>query len=251
MTDALMEGDVMDVDEAQLERLLEAGALFRLLAKGFAYPKAGHAEAMKQEIEAVQVGEETQIGALLAALRQVWNHPDQELEGEYNRLFLGHAPCPLHETAYGDALRMGGRTTELADVRGFYRAFGLEPSSEDPHLPDHLSTELEFYSLLLVKQAYAMDNGWAEQEEISRDAGRKFLEHHLGRWITPLVEGIAKQAGEEGNYTRLGVVLNQAITQECHRLEVIPMPFSGLLLGDEMQGDEMVCPKNGELPQLM
>ena len=46
---------------------------------------------------------------------------------------------------------------------------------------DHLDMELEFYSPLL-KQAYALEQGWQDKSEIARDAASAFLADHLGRW---------------------------------------------------------------------
>ncbi|MDW8469780.1 MAG: molecular chaperone TorD family protein [Burkholderiales bacterium] len=107
---------------------------------------------------------------------------DEHARDEYARLFLGSARAPMRETAYGDGRRLAGRSAELADIAGFYAAFGFAMSDEDRQPPDHLCAELEFCSLLLVKCAYALRDGWTERGRVAEAALRRFLEDHLGRW---------------------------------------------------------------------
>lgn len=65
----------------------------------------------------------------------------------------------------------------LADIAGFYRAFGFTPLAEEP--PDHFSSMLSFVSFLALKQAYALHSGLDEEAAIARDAEKKFLTTHL------------------------------------------------------------------------
>jgi len=70
-----------------------------------------------------------------------------------------------------------GRT--LADIAGFYKAFGLELKGELPL--DHFSVEAEFMAHLLLKEAYGDLKKNEEMCEIVRDAQKKFLEDHFSR----------------------------------------------------------------------
>ncbi|MEO5355558.1 MAG: molecular chaperone TorD family protein [Magnetococcus sp. XQGC-1] len=168
---------------------------------------------------------------------------DEPLEQEHMRLFLGSAPCSLHETAYGDGRRMAGKPHELSDIRGFYKAFGLTLSETEPSLPDNLATEMEFYSLLLLKQAYAIEEGWQEQREVTEDAARKFLEQHLGRWTGTFAAGLVEHDAGAA-YRTLGAVVAAVVAGECARLNVQPELLSGRLSGDVMQEDVLVCPRD-------
>jgi len=58
----------------------------------------------------------------------------------------------LYETEYGRE-RVMAKTNELADLSGFYQAFGLNSDSEEVvhDMADHVSVELEFYSYLILK----------------------------------------------------------------------------------------------------
>jgi TorA maturation chaperone TorD len=89
------------------------------------------------------------------------------------------------------------KSFELADIAGFYRAFGVEitPGTERP---DHIAVELEFMHLLAVKEVVAAgreDGG--EHARICRDARATFFRDHLGRWFGPS----ANASGEGGPCT--------------------------------------------------
>jgi TorA maturation chaperone TorD len=46
-------------------------------------------------------------------------------------------------------------------------------------------------SHLVVKEAWAADNGWTERAEVARDAQRAFIEDHLGRWLPSFCRELA------------------------------------------------------------
>jgi len=96
---------------------------------------------------------------------------------------------PLYETEYGRERAMF-KANELADIAGFYRAFGFEMGGEDgtPEMPDHVSVEFEFYSLLLMKYGYLADNRDEAGCAIVADAQKKFLREHLGRFVPAIAE---------------------------------------------------------------
>ncbi len=102
---------------------------------------------------------------------------------------------PAYETSY-EASRgaPGGMTFQMADIAGFYRAFGFEVSGERP---DHLVPELEFLALLLVKEGYARMSGEVEGAELCAAARAKFMVEHLGAWLPSLVERTREAQGGE------------------------------------------------------
>jgi TorA maturation chaperone TorD len=176
-----------------------------------------------------------------------WQEADPlVLEAEYDRLFRRNLACPPHETAYGDGRRMGGRPAELADIRGFYEAFGVVPSSTDPELPDHLATELEFYSILLLKIAYARVGATPQDVEVTAAAAGAFLEHHLGRW-----PGAFREAVEAENaaspYLETAHLIEAVIAEECRRVGARPRTVEGIAPQDSIAtADDMVCPMAGD-----
>lgn len=229
---------------ARLEpgELLRRAVLFRTLAEGFAYPRSGHAAAMRRRFVVARKAHAENRRIFRDGLLAAWREVGQEaLAAEYACLFLGNGPCSLHETAYGDGRRMNGRPVELADIGGFYSAFGMEPSASDPDLPDLLPTELEFHSILLVKQAYTVSRRLREQRDITEQAARIFLEQHLGRWVHAFAEGVSAHAALPV-YRELARAVCEAVTVECRMMGVRPQPVPGGLPFDAMQAETFTCP---------
>ncbi len=85
------------------------------------------------------------------------------------------------------------RVEMLADIMGFYNAFGVEPQGDRP---DALCCELEFMHYLIVKRARlgaAGAGGEAgEKAAVCRDAERKFFTEHLAPTARSIVAGILK-----------------------------------------------------------
>ncbi len=228
-----------------IETVVERAARFRVLALGFAYPEPGYRDAMLEALRGLPPGrEDFPSAALYSALRDTG---DGMLAEEYTRLFLGSGPCSLHETAYGDGRRIAGRPSELADIGGFYAAFGVEISPRHPDLPDLMSTELEFYSLLLVKQAYAQLRNWPEQRAVTARAAHLFLEHHLGRWVSAFAAAVLEHSLFAA-YRELARAVAAEVTAECRTLGARPPPATGRVPFDFMHADAFGCPAATEPP---
>jgi DMSO reductase family type II enzyme chaperone len=227
--------------------LLERAALFRLLAQAFTYPAEGHRSAIERQLSGIGSipPRDAKSKRAFERLRRAWRQAeDAELQEEYARLFLARGLVSLHETAYGDGRRIAGRAAELADIGGFYTAFGLRMAEADPDLPDHLCSELEFYSLLLVKLAYADRGGWSPKREITRRAAAKFLEEHLGRWTGALTKEIRTHSAASP-YRELADLLDALIAAESRRTGARPVLLNGRLPRDFMQDDAFICPREG------
>ena len=139
---------------------------------------------------------------------------------------FGHAArgsCPLNEIEYGDIKADPlFQPHRLADLAAFYRAFGLEVAEDAGERQDHISLELEFSCVLAAKEAYALEYQLdAEDLLICRDAQRKFLREHLGRWMPAFTRRLSAAAdnpvlGALARFTRTFVVA------ECERFGVNP-----------------------------
>jgi DMSO reductase family type II enzyme chaperone len=225
------------------EQLLRTAAAFRAVAQGFAYPGPGQHQVVVKALAALHTPWIRGARLPVGRLRRAWEEADgAALQAEYLRLFSGRGPVSLHETAYGDGRRIAGRAAELADIAGFYAAFGLELKQSDPDLPDHIACELEFYSLLLVKQAYAQTRGHKLEHSIAQRAARRFLEQHLGRWVAPLERSIG-EAGASAPYRLLGAFLDALVQAEGRRLRARPVPLPGRLPFEAMQAETFACPR--------
>ncbi len=227
---------------------LQRAAWFRAIAQGFIYPHAQHLIALQTSLAELQIPQcypikyQRLLKQSLHKTVQAWKnaHPSH-LEGEYLHLFLTKASCPLHETAYGDGRSSLGRSTTLADISGFYTAFGFKITEDSPNLPDHLGTELEFYSLLLIKLAYAQQQHWGEPKRITQRALSTFLNEHLGCWTLAFIRTLREQTATPA-WLSLGEVLDVLIRAECHLLKIQPMKLTSLIRNDEMQAEELICP---------
>jgi TorA maturation chaperone TorD len=223
--------------------------LYRFLAAVVAGPYAGswrYIEESDDQLLAVvaagliQSEAENQLGPLgfgermaddfdLAALVAELHAPVEELRDDYNRVFGLVIPkeCPPYETEYLPSSEPFFRSQELADIAGFFRAFGVEPASAFPERPDYLAIELEFLAFLLMKKRLALGSAeWnpdaQEQAEVCAEAERDFVRDHFAWWVPAFATGLARKAGR-GYLYELGRVLAALVPLERERLG-IPVP---------------------------
>ncbi len=151
---------------------------------------------------------------------------------------------PPYETSHM-APSMAGHLGEMADIAGFYKAFGVEAQGERP---DHLLPELEFLTFLCFKYAEAVEAGQEEAAQTCEEAMASFLEDHLGTWLGAFS---GKLAAERPGHPYLPVVgaLQAFVAWLCKSLDLSPRPVEsvgipgvhpGSLLGDQagLLGDE-------------
>lgn len=104
------------------------------------------------------------------------------------------APCETEHLRSGDAFY---RAQVMADIAGFYRAFGVEVSRRRPQRPDHLALELEFVALLLGKLVDSFgDRAAGERRSVCQRALASFLRDHLTTWLAGFGQLVARRAGE-------------------------------------------------------
>ena len=135
----------MSAVEAGVAAALRRAAVYRLLAQAFAYPTPARLEAIAAAGAEV-IAPDTR--ARLAGLADAAACADSAaLAAEYVELFDRAVPCPPYEGAYGTP-QMSGKSAQLADVAGFYAAFGLAPGAWQPDLEDHIGAELDRKSVV-------------------------------------------------------------------------------------------------------
>ncbi len=107
-----------------------------------------------------------------------------ERETAHQRAFglLVSQQCPPYETEYCHWKDPTYRAHQLADIAGFYRAFGLEPDSGHPERHDHVSLELEFVAFLLLKLEYAAAQD-PSHASTCREALGAFVRDHVAWWM--------------------------------------------------------------------
>jgi DMSO reductase family type II enzyme chaperone len=188
-------------DGAAAARALARSGIYRALAEAFRYPLGEDARAFERTLDRAREGAAGVVGpevaAALAALAEAARGATPERRREEHVATFGHVTlpdCPLYETACGptDAFR---QPQTLADLNGFYRAFGVEVAAGAGERGDHLAVELEFMHYLAYREAYALEHHGDAEVGLIRDAQRRFLEAHLGRWAPAVARAVAARAG--------------------------------------------------------
>lgn len=166
----------------------------------------------------------------LSALLNELNRPFDHLMDEYQRIFGLVTPkeCPPYETEYHPTEEAFQRSQQLADIAGYYRAFGLDPSEQRPERHDHVTLELEFMAFILTKKRLAATDPEAVDEAAERvfvcdQAERSFMKDHLSWWLPAFATGLMHKSGS-GIYYEIARILAALVPAERYRLN-IPAPF--------------------------
>lgn len=214
--------------------------VYRFLALAFADPAAGRARDLRRHWPVV------------ASALAVLGLPERDAgmakltDAALRRAHLAcfgytlSKECPPYETEYGQA-HIFEKTQTLADIAGFYRAFGLDLAGTTKERPDHLAIELEFMEFLCRKHAFAVRNDHApERIAMCCDAERKFLDEHLGRWVF----GFARRVGGKargGPYAGLVGLLEAFVDRELEAMGLARHAVPFLNEGDLDRADDTAC----------
>ncbi len=208
------------------------GAAYGLIAHGFQYPDGDTLSTLNDptrwenwpsvlERAAGQTREPLEsVRNTVKALAGGSDEPHRELQERYDVLF-GHAvrgACPAYEMEYGrnEIIR---QASDLADLAGFYRAFGLEIAGDANGRPDHIAAECEFMSALCAKEAYAHAQGDQGNADICLDAERTFLRDHLARWLPAFARHV-EEADADGFFGALARFADAFVKAECSHFDV-------------------------------
>lgn len=199
--------------------------LYLFLSHAFRYPQPDMVDCYRR----LSAGPETVgLAGYLSSM--------EELGRQYLKLLGLTSPpdFPPYETEYG-AGQSFQQAQDLADISGFYRAFGVEPASGERL--DHISVEMEFMYYLTYKEAYARQHHGTVQARLCRRAQRRFLEQHLGRWAPGFLERLETHA--DGFYRELARFSRDFLGGEMVRLRVQPRPVGPVAVNGP-QGED--CP---------
>lgn len=236
--EALREPTRTGSDEA-----LARALLLRLVSQSLSYPTGvGVRRLLDDDVPLALSTAEHLPDAVRAALSAFVEELDgataSSLEAGYCEVFthVHSGDCPVYETDYGprDVWR---QSNELADIAGFYRAFGFDPVGERP---DHAAVELEFLHVLAYKEAWATAQGDEAHADVCRKATVAFARDHALAWLPALAGRIEVLAGD-GPYAACGRVLNATCAAESERLGValpedLPMPVNPSVPQDDAPG---------------
>lgn len=205
---------------------------YSFLALALSHPDDAHPVSLEQRYDALGsleiLGDAASKKALDALRPAMAALSAASLADDYTRCF-GHAmskDCPPYEAEYAQA-HIFQKTHTLADIAGFYRAFGLDLAADAHERVDHVSVELEFMHFLCLKEAYALANGHPqEQLALCREAQRKFLCEHVCRFAFAFARRLCAKAGDT-LYRQVGLLLAAFLEAELRSLGVKPAEVEG------------------------
>ena len=211
--------------------------LYALLANAWRYPEPALIDALLDRGDGASVPDPNDefgpsVNAALRGLAAICDgsHDDPAADAlscfraEHARLF-GHSvrgTCPPYELEYGRS-EIIQQTAELADLSGFYSAFGLDLREGSFERGDHVAVECEFLSILCAKQAWGLREGHADVSETCWDAQRLFVRDHLSRWSSAFAHRVMK-ADPEGFHGRVAALMAAWLEWECRQFDVLLGP---------------------------
>ncbi|MEW6739596.1 MAG: TorD/DmsD family molecular chaperone [Nitrospirota bacterium] len=217
---------------------------YRLLSYCFFYPdeefggflRSGEfVNEIKEAIERYPL--KTEIEASLKDLKEAETFDVDKMADEHIRFLTLKSGCPPYENEYYRSRLSVYTTEEMADIAGFYKAFGMNFTNERP---DHIAAELEFMHLVTLKEAEAASKGEGNNVEICISVERKFLQDHLGRWVDAFSDALKS----EGSlfYSSISQFLRCWINAECRYLDVSPQKVTNFKFEDsEDDAEDQIC----------
>lgn len=137
------------------------------------------------------------IAAWVKTLPDLKPAPLDEMRRAYTRLLVGPGAgyAPPYASVYLEPPGNGKPTLwgpRAVAVEALYRQAGLEVTSGQPRVPDHLALELQFMQHLCAREADAVVCG--EPDEAGQWRGRQhgFLRDHLLPWLPLFVTRLSK-----------------------------------------------------------
>lgn len=233
----------------QFRATLFRSALYEALALAFAYPSALQHERLITLLEDMlefDVDTASELPAAARAMLKTLRAADvTTLSAEHTRLFEQSELCSPFETEY--EVDPFAKARQLADISGFYQAFGMDVSRERPTTQDFIGTECEFMSLLSRMEGYAGARRWTRRREVALDAQRAFLRDHLGRWERALVGDMRKatvdpQRPEQRFFTLAAELCERFVEDDLRRFQARPLRLKQRMLADRSALDCPVAP---------
>ena len=217
----------------QEESLLCRSQLYGMLALFYRHPSLIKENSFVKEqwdiweeaVSQLDFSNKAQLETSMALLRKALDKADvQKRIALYENCFshTAHGTVSSYELEYGEE-HTYRQPQQLGDIAAFYQAFGLKTSQKNHERVDHISVECEFMHFLNFKEAYAREHASKENAEICREASRRFLSEHLGKWAPSFALKLSKYV-KEGLFKHLADLTLEFIVEDCHRHGITPGP---------------------------
>ncbi|MEK6643511.1 MAG: molecular chaperone TorD family protein [Planctomycetota bacterium] len=144
-----------------------------------------------------------------------------EMEEAYHCL-IGHAvrsECPPYELEYRDS-EVFQQSQTLADIVGYYRAFGFDMSTTVHERADHVAAEWEYLAILALKEWKAASQGDAE---CCIMAQKDFFAEHVSVWMPAFLSRI-RRFDPDSFYSRVAVLAESVLRHSCDLFGVTSGP---------------------------
>lgn len=178
----------------------------------------------------------------------------ENLEAAYWRLF-GHTtsgPICACETEWGPDNGFQ-QPQQLANISGYYLAFGLRFGTAPEIRADHIACECEFMDFLNRKEVRLLgappaDAAGDDTLDVTRQAARTFLRDHLGRFGRAFGARVA--AADDGYFGGLGQLLLAFLDADCARVGVRGGPVDLQIRPPAEDTTPMACGSADDLIQI-
>ena len=225
-------------ENGKIEDLLAASQVYQFLSMCLLEPEENTVELLKNKDYMSEV-ESCLEKAGKKELSETFRNIQKELkDSNVDKLAKGYRDtfgnatvamdCPPYEM-YFSGSQIFQQTQDLADLSGFYKAFGVEVSRDDnTNRWDHIAVELEFLHFLTYKLAYTTENGGDKEREICLTAKKKFLNAHIGRWIAAFSGSVEKKS-PVAFYREIADMTNEFVHLDMKNLDVDADEIDGLM----------------------
>ncbi len=191
---------------------LARAQVYKFLADAFLYPRDNWTE------DVPLVNQIIQQSNLFPHPLDVYQTSLEDLQFAHRHTF-GIAGSLCYETEYGLPHEYQ-QSQEMADLAGFYKAFGFSTGGDVRERPDHIAVELEFMCVLTLKEAYALEQGSEENAAVCSEAQSKFIAEHPGKWFSLFAQSLKLNVEPDGPYLPLAQFATQYLQFEANRLGV-------------------------------
>jgi TorA maturation chaperone TorD len=239
--------------QADVDRALARAVVFRVLSLGFQMPTAERLEQMGAGDGFATVAEAlSRLGQPAAGRLAAFAPPDvATLATTFVRLF-GHTTrgsiCAC-ETEYG-ADNAYHQPQQLADISGYYLAFGLRAATASDVRADHVACECEFMDVMNRKEAFLLATRMDDETlDVTRQASRAFMRDHLGQFGRAFATRVMVE-DSGGFFGVLGATLAELLEAECQRLALASGPVDLAVRPDAPDPAPMACGTPDDLIQI-